>query len=76
MTMKCPFCNNEMVSGVMSGDGRRQILWQPNDEKLGFMDRLVGKGALDAKYKMAKFEINTEYCSSCKKMIFDTDISK
>lgn len=74
--MNCPFCNNEMITGVMSGDGRARISWQPNGEKLGLMEKLCGKGAVDAKYTLGTFKIDTEYCPSCKKMIFDTDIGK
>lgn len=74
--MKCPFCNNEMQSGIMTGDGRSKIYWEQTGDKLGMMDKLVGKGIIDAKYSLSKFKINTEYCCHCKKMIFDTDISK
>lgn len=42
--MKCPFCEKEMEKGVMSGDGRSKIYWQPKNEKLGVMDKIVGKG--------------------------------
>lgn len=74
--MKCPFCNNEMQAGIMSGDGRSKIFWEPKGDKLGVMDKIVGKGMIGAEYSLTKFKINAEYCYNCKKMIFDTDISK
>lgn len=74
--MKCPFCNEEMHPGIMSGDGRSKVYWEPLGEKLGIMDKLVGKGMVDAEYSLAKFSIKTDYCVYCKKMIFDTDIAK
>lgn len=74
--MKCPYCEKEMQPGVMSGDGRSKVYWEPVNMKLGFMDKLVGKGQVDAEYSLTKFSIKTEYCASCKKMIFDTGIAK
>lgn len=62
--MKCPFCEKEMKKGVMSGDGKSKIFWEPQNEKLGVMDKLVGKGMIEA-----------DYCDGCKKMIFSTNIS-
>jgi len=73
--MKCPFCEKEMEKGVMSGDGRSKIYWQPKNEKLGVMDKIVGKGMIDADYSLAKFKIQADYCVACKKMIFSTNIS-
>lgn len=73
--MKCPFCEKEMKKGVISGDGRSRIFWEPQNEKLSVMDKIVGKGMIDAEYSLSKFKIHAEYCDACKKMIFSTNIS-
>ncbi len=36
--MKCPFCEREMIEGVMSGDGRSKVYWETPEAKLGVMD--------------------------------------
>lgn len=74
--MKCPFCENEMIKGVISGDGRSGVFWEPENEKLGGLEKLVGIGKIDAKYTLTKFKIQADYCDKCKKMIFSTDIGK
>ena len=73
--MKCPFCEGEMKKGVMSGDGRSKVFWEPENEKLGLMDKIVGKGIIDADYSLTKFKIQSDYCQTCKKMIFTTNIA-
>lgn len=40
------------------------------------MDKIVGKGIIDADYSLTKFKIQSDYCQTCKKMIFTTNISK
>lgn len=74
--MKCPFCEKETIKGVMTSNDRSKIYWEPENEKLGMMDKFVGKGIIDAEYSLAKFRIQADYCDSCKKMIFSTDIRK
>ena len=39
--MKCPFCEKEMKKGIMSGDGRSKIFWEPQNEKLSVMDKIA-----------------------------------
>lgn len=73
--MKCPFCEKEMKKGIISGDGRSKIFWEPQNEKLSVMDKMVGKGMIDADYSLAKFKIQADYCENCQKMIFSTNIS-
>ncbi len=73
--MKCPFCKKEMKKGVISGDGRSKIFWEPQNEKPGVMDKILGKGMIDAEYSLTKFKIHAEYCDEYKKMIFSTNIS-
>ena len=74
--MRCPFCGKEMRKGVLSGDGRSKVFWEHENEKLGVMDKLFGKGMIDAEYSLSKFKIQADYCDDCKKMIFSTDIGK
>ena len=73
--MKCPFCEKEMRKGILSSNDRCKIFWEPENEKLGIMDRMFGKGIVEADYSLAKFKIQADYCEACKKMIFSTDIS-
>ncbi|MCR4597440.1 MAG: PF20097 family protein [Acetatifactor sp.] len=75
--MKCPFCDKEMTKGFISGDGRSGVFWNNETEKISLMDKLVGVGKVTAaKHSLTQFKIDANYCPSCKKMIFDTDISK
>ncbi len=75
--MKCPYCNQEMQEGIISGDGRSGVYWKTGDKKANFMDMLGGTGKIEAvKYTLASFTIDANYCAACKKMIFETDISK
>lgn len=61
----------------MSGDGRSKVFWETSENKLGLMDKIAGKGIVEsATYSLTKFELKTNYCPRCKKMIFDTDISQ
>ena len=74
--MTCPFCGKEMTHGFISGDGRSGVYWNEGDTKRTLTDKLVGIGKLTAaKYTLATFRIESDYCPACKKMIFDTDIS-
>ena len=73
--MQCPYCNTEMKKGVLTGDGRSKVRWHENGEKIGMVDKLSGVGMIDAKYTLTTFEIESHYCESCHKMIFDTKIS-
>ncbi len=34
--MKCPFCNEEMQSSCIKGDGRSSVLWIKKDSKKTF----------------------------------------
>ncbi len=73
--MKCPYCENEMQKGVLSGDGRSAVTWKAGEDKTGFFDRFLGIGRVTAaKQTLTSFAIEANYCHACKKMIFDTDI--
>ena len=73
--MKCPYCGGAMQKGVISGDGRSRVCWKAG-ERVTFLDKINGLGKIKAaKYTLAVFSIEADYCFTCKKMIFETDIS-
>lgn len=78
--MKCPYCNQEMLKGIISGDGRSKVYWKAGDSKATFVDKIsgaAGAGKIEAvKYTLMSFTIEAHYCPACKKMIFETDISE
>lgn len=76
--MQCPYCHQEMQAGTIAGDGRGgKLYWQLEGEKASFFDKLSGTRQIEAaKYTLASFTIEANYCPACKKMIFETDISK
>lgn len=74
--MICPFCGKEMKKGILSGDGRCAVRWKSGDKKANFTDTLVDSGRVTAaKHTFAYFTIESYYCSVCKKMIFDTEVT-
>lgn len=75
--MKCPYCSQKMQKGIISGDGRSGVYWKSGDKKTDFWDKLGGIGKIDAAaYTLCEFTIESYYCYGCKKMIFETDITK
>lgn len=77
MIMNCPFCNKEMIKGVMTGDGRRKVRWHAEGEKISLTESaFTEKGLIDANYTLTKFNIDSFYCENCRKMIFETDVKK
>ena len=34
MSSKCPYCNNYMKEGSISGDGRSRVRWEDANEKV------------------------------------------
>ncbi len=75
--MNCPYCGKEMEKGILSGDGRSNVTWNPGNKKSGGFDRFLGIGKVTAaKHSLTLFFIEAYYCSECRKMIFDTDITK
>lgn len=74
--MECPFCGKEMRKGILSGDVRSKIFWNPENEKLSMLDKMAGKGMIDAEYSLTKFKILSDYCDTCKKMVFSTGLGK
>ena len=75
--MTCPFCGGEMEKGILSGDGRSKVSWKQGDRKTGVTDRIAGIGTVTAaRYTLTAFTIEAFFCRRCKKMIFDTDVTK
>ncbi len=75
--MICPYCGREMKKGILSGDGRNAVSWKAGDKKVGFLERLNGSGRVTAaEIKLASFIIESFFCRPCRKMIFDTDVTK
>ena len=73
----CPFCGKEMLKGILSGDGRSGVSWKAGERKIPLIDRITGSGKVTAaKLTPASFMICSYFCPDCKKMIFDTDITK
>ena len=46
--MKCPYCENEMQKGVLSGDGRSAVTWKAGEDRTGFFDRFLAIGRVTA----------------------------
>lgn len=74
--MKCPFCNGEMQHGTLYGDARSGVHFEQEGKKLTWADKLCRVGALKVKTRVCTFLIEADYCETCKKMIFDTEIGK
>ncbi len=75
--MICPFCGKEMLKGILSGDGRTPVTWKQGSRKAGIMDRITGSGIVTAaKRNLAVFTLEARYCPDCRKMIFDTEVTR
>ena len=75
--MKCPYCNEQMVHGIIRYDSRSALRWHADGETAWdqFCNALGGIGQLTAAQVIwAKGKIPGDYCPSCKKMIIETDI--
>lgn len=75
--MKCPYCDGEMLHGNLQMDGRSGIHFQQEGKKLTFWDQLAGVGKVITKgRRLWAIQIEADYCEKCRKMIFDTEVSK
>ena len=76
--MNCPYCGKEMQPGTIQFDGRSRIKWKSEGQQPSFWDSLCGAGCLtDAEYSFWSVgSLKGSYCSSCKKLIINTDIQK
>lgn len=75
--MLCPYCNNEMQHGDITADPRGGMFFLKEGEKRSIGDALGGVGRIEAaKGGWSKLKLPADYCPTCKKMIFDTEITK
>lgn len=76
--MKCPYCDQEMQQGEILADPRGGMVFQQEGQKIGFFDGLAGVGRIEAARGSGwtKTRIPADYCPRCKKMIFDTEVTK
>ena len=77
LEVTCPFCGKQMEAGILSGDGRSPVTWKQGNKKAGLMDIISGAGTVTAaKRTLTAFTIETRYCPDCRRMIFETDVTK
>ena len=63
--------------GHKVGYTRDTLLGKQGDKKACAMDKIVGSGIVTAaKHNLVAFTIESFFCRDCKKMIFDTDVTK
>ena len=75
--MICPFCGKEMEKGILSGAGRSKLRWKAGDKKADIWDALSYSGGVSAvNYTLTAFSVESFFCSTCKKMIIETDVDK
>ena len=75
--MLCPYCGKEMKTGLIHGDGRGSIYWKEGTKNKTFTEWLGGSGKITAvKHKWTFFRIESHFCSQCRKMIIETDVSR
>ena len=66
--MKCPYCNREMILGVIHG-GRDSIKWIPKDKDKGAILSSFVKGIKLLEWYDSKVE--GYYCKECNKITID-----
>lgn len=66
--MKCPYCNNEMILGIMRGS-RESIKWVPKEKDKGVFINTFIKGITVLEWYDSKVE--GYYCSECNKITID-----
>lgn len=75
--MTCPWCEREMQTGILTGDSRSKVRFQPEGVKYSIGDLLSGTGLLTAsRYKWCYLGTPAHFCSHCKKMVIETDVTK
>ena len=62
--MICPYCQQEMQKGELTGDGRRGITWWPSDGP-SWNRFIVATNAL------SQSRAEAFYCEPCKKILID-----
>lgn len=69
--MNCPYCNEKMDEGVIHGD-RYALKWIEKSRDKGAIISIFQKG-IKLTSPWVSNEIETYYCSKCKKMIIDVN---
>lgn len=67
--MTCPYCNSEMVLGVIHGD-RYSLKWHPKTNYSHLFQNPFQKGIKITEYFDGNY-FECYYCERCQKMIFD-----
>ncbi|NFV13968.1 hypothetical protein FDG09_13945 [Clostridium sporogenes] len=77
--MNCPYCNKEMLKGVIEGSGVASLRWIEQTEERGFFYRLeinLDKENIIAKghnNRLKKTTVECYNCKSCNKIIIDLE---
>lgn len=75
--VNCPWCEREMQAGIITGDSRSKVRFQPEGIKYNFGDLLSGTGLLTAaRYGWFYQGTPAHFCRHCKKMVIDTDVTR
>lgn len=76
--MICPYCNQEMVDGNLSCDGRSSLIFSPGDKRMPFSEMIGGTGRLTASQGgvWRGIRVKANFCRLCQKIIIDTDVVK
>lgn len=78
--MKCPYCNEEMQHGKLSGDGRSGVRFDQEGIKLSWSDKIAGIGTVKTTegsgMNFWRFELEGDYCEKCGKIILDAEVGK
>ncbi len=74
--MKCPYCNNEMSSGLLNGRGAGGLFWMPEGEKLPNIivseKTITNKNGIVFDYSaLSGINYPAHVCKNCKKVIFE-----
>ncbi len=75
--MICPWCKKEMQAGIISGDGRSRVRFQPDGVKYSFGDILAGVGILEAaQTNWVVSRIPAHYCHHCGKIVIESKVAR
>lgn len=69
--MKCPYCNEEMVQGIIPGD-RYSLKWVPEENNKGSMFQWFSKG-IKLSDALQDHGIKSFYCNECSKIVIDVE---
>ena len=67
--MKCPYCDKEMISGVVQSG--RQIFFTTQPHKYSFIPDTENKEIILTSHNWTKPTCTAYLCSACKKVIID-----